>query len=107
MIACFHCVMHMAAAEGSLQALAARSSMPVVAGPASNSYVIPSNSSLPHRPPPVTIKRSAVSGKMLSSGPWAYADDGASLLSLSEAVMLSHVMRPGPYGTGLVLQLLV
>jgi hypothetical protein len=44
---------------------------------------------------------------MLSSGPWAYADDGCSLLSLSEAVMLSHVMRFGPYGSGLVLQLLV
>lgn len=107
MVACSHCIMRRAAAEGSLQALAARGSMPAVAGSASSSYVIPSNSTLPHRPPPVTIKRSAVSGKMLSSGPWAYADDGASLLSLSEAVMLSHVMRLGPYGTGLVLQLLV
>lgn len=74
---------------------------------AGSSAVVARNSSLPHRPPPVTIKRSAVSGRMLSSGPWVYADDGCSLLSLSEAVMLSHVMRVGPYGSGLVLQLLV
>lgn len=70
-------------------------------------YVVASNSSLPHRPPLDTIKRSAVSGQLLSGGPWAYADDGCSLLSLSEGVMLSHVMRVGPYGTGLVLRLLV
>lgn len=48
-----------------------------------------------------------MSGTLLGCVPWAYADDGCSLLSLSEAVMLSHVMRFGPYGTGLVLQLLV
>lgn len=66
-----------------------------------------SNCHLAHRPPPVTIKRSAMSGTLLGCVPWAYADDGCSLLSLSEAVMLSHVMRFGPYGTGLVLQLLV
>jgi hypothetical protein len=55
----------------------------------------------------VTVKRSAVSGQVLPSGPWVHADDGCSLLSLSEAVMLSHVLRCGPLGTGLVLQLLV
>lgn len=55
----------------------------------------------------MTVKRSAVSGQLLSCGPWAFADDGCSVLSLDEAVMLSHVMRVGPYGTGLVLQLLV
>ena len=53
------------------------------------------------------MKRCAVSGQLLGSGPWAFADDGCSLLSLNEAVMLSHVMRFGPYGTGLVVQLLV
>jgi hypothetical protein len=68
---------------------------------------VASNSDLPHRPPPFAIKRSALSGKLLSSGPWAYADDVGSLLSLSEAVMLSHVMRFGPYGTGQILRLLV
>lgn len=87
--------------------MATRGGVPAAAALADSSCVVASNSSLPHQPPPVTIKRSAVSGKLLPSGPWVYADDGCSLLSMNEAVMLSHVMRFGPFGTGLVLQLLV
>lgn len=105
MLFCRHC---RAAADSALQALALHpSAAPQPQATTTATTVVVSNSSLPHRPPPMTVKRSAVSGQLLSCGPWAFADDGCSVLSLDEAVMLSHVMRVGPYGTGLVLQLLV
>jgi len=65
--------------------------------------VVAVGSFLPCKGPGTTSRRSAISGQLIS-GPWALLDDGCSTVSLSEAVMLSHVMRFGPHGTGLKLR---
>lgn len=69
-------------------------------------YVIAAGSNLPSRAAVHGSGRSAVSSSLLSSGAVMLLDDESSIVSLSEAVMLSHVMKIGPHGTGMTPKLL-
>lgn len=99
------------AVRQQLQALSATPVHPIPRCSSSSSSecskVVSPSSSLPHRPPSIIERRSVISAQLLQCGPWVLLDDGCSLVSLNEAVMLSHVMRFGPYGTGMTVQLVL
>lgn len=61
--------------------------------------VVATGSSLPSRAAGCGCSRSVVSGKTLTGSAVRLLDDGASVVSMNEAVMLSHVLRKGPNGT--------
>jgi hypothetical protein len=69
---------------------------------AAAAVVVATASQLPTRCSSAGARRSAVSSQLVV-GPWMFLDDGQSVVSLSEAVMISHVIRFGPMGSGQLL----